>query len=366
MKYLFFLSHPAHFHLFKHSIEKLNKDHDVKIVTKSKDILSELIEREGWSYTNVQQKEKKANSKLKILVKSISGLIVRDFNLFKIAKKFKPDLMIGTEWAIVHVGKLLRIPSIVVNEDDTIATPENKFFYPFAKTLLLPNCCDTDLWEKKKVSYSGYHELAYLHPNNFVPDINILKKYNINNPYFIIRLVKLTASHDSGKFGFENELLIELIKILEEHGQVFITSEKKLDKELEQYRFSINPIDMHHILAFAKIYIGDSQTMAAEAGVLGTPFIRFNDFVGKIGYLNELENKYKLGFGFKTDQQDLMIEKIKKLLNTPNLIEEWQKRRQKMLSDKIDVTAFMVWFIENYPESVRIMKENPDYQYRFK
>ena len=42
-------------------------------------------------------------------------------------------------------------------------------------------------------------------------------------------------------------------------------------------------------MAFASLYIGDSQTMAAEAGVLGVPFVRFNDFVGRIGYLRELE-----------------------------------------------------------------------------
>ena len=57
---------------------------------------------------------------------------------------------------------------------------------------------------------------------------------------------------------------------------------------------------MHHIMAFAKMYIGDSQTMAAEAGVLGTPFVRFNDFVGRIGYLRELEDVYNLGYGVKT------------------------------------------------------------------
>lgn len=28
-------------------------------------------------------------------------------------------------------------------------------------------------------------------------------------------------------------------------------------------------------MAFASLYIGDSQTMAAEAGVLGVPFVRF-------------------------------------------------------------------------------------------
>ena len=48
------------------------------------------------------------------------------------------------------------------------------------------------------------------------------------------------------------------------------------------------------------------------------------------------------------------------------LSEEFQRRRQKMLSDKIDVTAFLVWFIENYPESAKIMKENPDYQFNFR
>ncbi|MDD4848019.1 MAG: hypothetical protein PHR53_04550 [Bacteroidales bacterium] len=50
----------------------------------------------------------------------------------------------------------------------------------------------------------------------------------------------------------------------------------------------------------------------------------------------------------------------------PKLREEFQLRRQKMLADKIDVTAFFTWFIENYPKSKEMMKNNPDYQYRFK
>jgi hypothetical protein len=32
----------------------------------------------------------------------------------------------------------------------------------------------------------------------------------------------------------------------------------------------------------------------------------------------------------------------------------------------IDPTAFLTWFIEKYPESSKIMKENPDYQFNFK
>lgn len=50
----------------------------------------------------------------------------------------------------------------------------------------------------------------------------------------------------------------------------------------------------------------------------------------------------------------------------PNRKEVFQERRQKMLSEKIDYAQFLTWFIESYPESVKIMKENPDYQWRFK
>src|SRR5690606_13332766 len=116
----------------------------------------------------------------------------------------------------------------------------------------------------------------------------------------------------------------------------------------------------------ASLYIGDSQTMAAEAAVLGTPSIRFNDFVGKLGYLEELEHKYGLTYGIKTSEPEKLLAKIDELLSFPHIKDEWAKRRDKMLSEKIDVTAFMVWFIENYPASVKVMRENPGYQYKFK
>ncbi|MBK7853743.1 MAG: hypothetical protein IPJ79_01455 [Bacteroidetes bacterium] len=64
---------------------------------------------------------------------------------------------------------------------------------------------------------------------------------------------------------------------------------------------------------FAHMYIGDSQTMAAEAAVLGTPSIRYNDFVGEISYLEELEHLYQLTFGFKTNNRQGMIDKITEL-----------------------------------------------------
>jgi hypothetical protein len=46
--------------------------------------------------------------------------------------------------------------------------------------------------------------------------------------------------------------------------------------------------------------------------------------------------------------------------------EIFQGYRNTVLQDKIDVTSFWAWLIENYSQSAQIMKENPNYQYRFK
>ena len=233
--------------------------------------------------------------------------------------------------------------------------------------ILSPIVCNNSVLEKKSIKYHSYHELAYLHPNQFAPDNTIVDKYfPSDEPYFILRFAQLNAYHDLGVSGISTEIAQHLIDILKPYGSIYITSERPLEPQFEQYRIKIDPSDMHHVMAFASLYIGDSQTMAAESGVLGVPFVRFNDFVGRIGYLRELEDVYHLGYGIKPKDVDKLYKVVADLLQMPNRKEFFQQRRQKMLSEKIDYAQFLTWFIENYPESMRIMKENPDYQYRFK
>ena len=105
---------------------------------------------------------------------------------------------------------------------------------------------------------------------------------------------------------------------------------------------------MHHLLAFAKLYIGDSQTMAAESAVLGTPSFRLSDFAGKLGYLEELEHNYGLTFGFKPSESEILINKMEELLTIPDLKREWQFRRQKMIKDKIDLSDYLTAYLENF------------------
>ena len=367
MKVLFYLGHPAHYHLFKNVIFTLkSKNHNVTILIKKKDILEYLLERSNFDFLNILPEGRKGD-KLGIAL----GLVKRDWAMLRLCIKRSPDILIGTSTEITHVGKLLNIPSIVVNEDDYDAVPLfSKIGYPLADNILAPVSCPTGSggsnWERKTIHYEGFHELAYLHPVRFKPEKNVLKdKIDFSKSYIILRFAKLTAHHDKGKTGITTKIAQKIINLLKFQYNIYITSERELESEFEHYRITIDPINMHHALYYADMYIGDSQTMAAEAAVLGTPSLRFNDFVGKLGYLEELEHKYGLTYGIKTAEPEKLYQKIEELLHVLDLSEEWQRRKRKMLSEKIDVTAFMVWFIENYPESAKIMKKNPDYQYKF-
>ena len=57
--------------------------------------------------------------------------------------------------------------------------------------------------------------------------------------------------------------------------------------------------------------------------------------------------------------QERSILKGVELLSTAGIREEWQKCRKKIINYKIDVTTFLVWFVENWPESYKIMKAPP-------
>ena len=117
---------------------------------------------------------------------------------------------------------------------------------------------------------------------------------------------------------------------------------------------------------FSEMLICDSQSMTVEAAMLGVPSIRYNDFAGRIGVLEELEHVYGLTFGIKPSNPELLLKKIDELLTIADLKLIFHEKRAKMLSDKIDVTAYLVWIIENYPESIRIIKEDPGFQLKFK
>ncbi len=356
MKIAIHLAHPAHFHMFRIVIGNLTKNHDVLVTYNEKDVLENLVNNSELKSLSKKINAPKGSGSKIDLIKQFGK---KNIGLYKVLKEFNPEIIIGTSIIIAWVGRLLNTKSIIVNEDDfDIVIKTAQIGYPFATTILCPLVCRTAKWEAKCVKYNGYHELAYLRPEHFTPDRDKIKSFHTGDqPYFLIRFAELTAHHDEGIKGINTELAKKLIDILSPKGSVYITSEKKLDADLEAYKIQIDPLDMHHAMFFANMYIGDSQTMAAEAAVLGTPALRFNDFVGRLSYLEELEYKWQLTIGIKTDDQSRLLDLAEQLSQSSDLKADWAVKRDLMLAGTIDVALFWTSFFENYPNSIAQYKD---------
>jgi len=360
MNILFALGHPAHYHLFKNTSSALKmKGHNVHYVITQKDILEDLLKSNKENYSVLAEREVRGNlfNKFLKILKSTRSLI-------KIARKKDATILIGCLSQIAYAGKILRIPSIFVGEDDFSYTwLQGIITYPFVTKILAPKPTNVGPFDYKRISYDGYQKLSYLHSNYFKSNrtLNTTKKKQI-----LIRLVNLSAYHDVTARGLNNHLLVEFIQIFKEIANIYISAERKLPEMFEEYRINIDPNKMHEFLLNSDLFIGDSQSMAVEASLLGVPNIRINNFASKISVLNEIEFKYKLTKSLEPEDAYKITEISKEILLSKDIYNIHLHLRDIMLVDKIDVTAFMVWFIENYPESVKIMKENPDYQLRFK
>lgn len=357
MKIIAYLGHPAQYHFLKNIVSSLlGHGHSVSYLIRKKDVLEQLLAEAGEPYVNILPEGRKANR-----IGIIAALIKREIRLYPIIRHQRPDLLIGSDAALAHLGRLLNIPVLTVLEDDyRVVTNLARLTFPFTSAILAPEPCNCGRWNKKKISYAGYMKLAYLHPVYFSTRIAGRAQF------ILIRTSKLDAHHDAGIKGLHTQLVRKIVAMLGNNERVRITSEGEIPPDLKHCELNIRASEIHQHLAGATMLISDSQSMTMEAAMLGVPSIRFSDLAGRIGVLEELENKYGLTFGIKTSEPERLFQKIHELLGIPDLRQEWQRRREKMLSDKIDVTAFFVWFIENYPESYRIMKANPHYQYRFK
>jgi predicted glycosyltransferase len=361
MKILIDIGHPAHVHYFKNFIWDMEKrGHEFVISARDKEVAHQLLNAYKINFNSRGSGGKGIFNKL---IYFFEG----DFKIYKLVKAFKPNLLLSfASPYLAHISKLTGIPHIVL--DDTENNKWNHRLYaPFSTVILTPSCFSKNLGVKQ-IFFNSYMELCYLHPNYFKPDINILQelRLKLNEKFLIIRFVSWQATHDTGHKGISLANKIKVVKEFEKYARVFISSEAELPPELSSYKINIAPHSMHNAIAFSYLLFGESATMSSEAAVLGTPAI-YLDNIGR-GYTDEEEKKYGLVFNYTESGEDQWkaIEKGVEILNTQGIKEEWQRRRQKMLADKIDVMAFLVWFVENYPKSVKVMSENPDYQYNFK
>ena len=335
MRVLIDILHPAHVHVFRNFIRLMEeRGHAILVTARNKDVTLALLDAYGIPFVS-----------LSTISKHKVGLpfewLFRTFRLWKAARRFKPDVLLGCMGpSIVPVGKLLRKPTVVFYNNETAGMVSG--WVQRIATVYVTSTSFEGRVKGRHVTHHSYHELAYLHPTYFTPDKRVLSELGIgeNERFCIVRFVAWQASHDVGARGIVDK--IGFVTELAKHGRVVITSEKNLPVELQTYQIKIKLEKLHDLLAFAALCVGESATLAAEAACLGVPAIYIANTMR--GYTNELERDYGLVFNFSSQEEGL--KKAAELVQRQNVRGEFQKKREKMLSEKIDLTAWMVKFVE--------------------
>ena len=326
-KILVDITHPAHVHFFRNAIDLWeSQGWHVMITARDKDITLLLLDEYGYEYNCLG----KAQRGILGLMKELAE---RESKINTIIRNFKPDAICSIGGTFnVHAAWLAGIPDVIFYDTEN-ATISNNISYPFATAICTPTAYKANV-RNKQICYEGYQELAYLHPNRFTPDPDVVSElgFDSNTPFSIVRFVGWTSGHDIRHHGFSEAGKMNLVDLLAKKGEVIITSEGPLPPSLEKYRLGISPIKIHHLLAFAQIIVGESATMTSEAVLLGTPAI-FVSPVGR-GYTDEQETKFDMCYTFNNEH--LALEKSAELLSRPKLKAEWKEKLKVLLSEKIE------------------------------
>jgi len=341
MRILIDIGHPGQVHFFKNLIwEMKKKDHEIKVTARDKDVAKYLLDHYGFDYTIVLKHKKS-------LLGKILGYTIATRRIENIGKIFKADLFLscGSVYA-AKASEKCKKPHIAFDQTEH-SVEQYRIYEPYTDIICTPSCFLKNLGPKQ-VRYNGYHELTYLHPSWFKPNFHVLNEIGLekNERFSVVRFISWKATHDIGHKRSSTEDKVKIVRKLNKYGKVFITSEGKLPKELEEYEFKIAPEKIHDLLYYAQIYVGDGGTMANEAAVLGTPSILTSSLAKYSGTPTDLQNNYELLY-IKTNISEV-LNKINDLLNEKEVKKIWKKRREKMLKDKIDVTKWMIDFVGNY------------------
>jgi uncharacterized protein len=359
MKVLIGISHPKQVYMFKNLINTLERNgHQYSVVVNDKEITSQLLSCFGIKFTKI------GKNKAGILNKVIQ-LIILTFKTIIISLKFKPDIYVGQ--AIPHLGfsSYIMRKSFVIFEDTDNSKLLQRIVNPFATAIVTPSSFRKI--DKSLVKINGGFELAYLHPNNFLPNKDLLKelKLNENEKFVILRFVSWNANHDIGQNGISEENKILAVNEFSKIARVFISSESILPDELAKYKFPLKPEHMHSAIFYSSLVYGESGSMTAEASYLGTPSIFLNNL--GLGYTDSLEHNFGLVYNYNESKED-QIKSIRKgveILKT-NDDKVFSDRRKALLDSSIDVNKFMYWFVTEFPASHSTMKKDPNSQYNFK
>lgn len=340
MRVLIDLKHPADVLLFRAVAHMLmGRGHRVLLTSREKDETVELLEGLGLRHRCISTMGSGAAGMCGELVHRIA-------RLYTVAREYQPDVLVARAGVCVGwVGKLLNMP-VVDLEDTEFAWLQIALSSPLASVV-----CTGLGYERrfpgKELRFRAPPQLAYTHPRRFRPDGDELRYRGLDpaEPFIVLRLKAWRAMHDLGTEGPTIREIITLIGHLRDFGKPVISTERPLPAELARYVAPVPPELGLSMLAFARIYVGEGSSMAAEAACLGTPAV-FISPASRRGYLDAMERRYGHVTTVQAPWQALAV--ARKWLQYGDPEKEGSDARRRLLADCEDPTEFLADVIERY------------------
>lgn len=288
MRILIELGHPKHVHFFRPLLKRWAARNDaVQIVTRDKDITHALLNRFGMPYVCLSKQQRSYRAAFELLV--------RWYRFAGWVRRFHPDVVLSVAGITTALpSKILGVPNLALTDTET-AGLSNRIAFPFADRILTPEWFTLRFGARHR-TYRGFHEWAYLHPDEFQPSVEAARAEGIDpdKPYALVRLVKWDAAHDRGESGLLRADTVELAKGLAKIMPLYISAEGALPPELQPFAAKFAVHRVHHVLAFATLVVGESPSMATEAALLGVPTVLASSWAGRCGNMQVLEQRFGL------------------------------------------------------------------------
>jgi len=337
MRVVFFMNTPAHVHLYRHAVDRLERaGHDVLVLGRDYGCTVALLDRYELPYRLYGSCGTTMGSVFRNLPRHYARIVPA-------VRSFDPDVIFGVGAYAAHAGLVSRSPAVLVLDSEPTSI-DHAISRPFAAAFLTPHAFRKDLGENH-YQFHGFCETAYLHPDVYEPNPGVREELGLgaDEEFVLLRFNAFGSHHDVGQSGFTPDQRRRLIETFADHATVFVSDEGgTLDLgSLPAREFDIHPALLHDALSEARLVVTDTQTVCTEAALLGTPVVRSNSFVGDgdMGNFTELERQ---GLVVNTPDFDEVISTGVGVLLDESIGVEWRRRRNEYVGGLVDLAGVIV------------------------
>ena len=356
MKILIDINHPAHVHYFRNFIKLMEaKGHQFCVINRDSKMINQLLDYYGIKHTIRNKRPDKKGT-----FASMVNLVRMTLWCIRKSISFRPDMYMGFGSSACAITSSFFRKYCIILSDTEHNTFNQKLFVPCCSTILTPFYFQKNLG-KKQLRFNGYTEQLFLHSFYYKPNNSVLHELCVKpREYVLVRYIAYDAHHDQAVHPMSEDGKKRIVEELAKYYKVFVSLEKGVnDPFYDQFSLNISPEKMHDLESNAKLMVTEGATMASESFIHGVPYIYLNPL--KCGYIN-YQCKHYPERAFQTLNVTEAINRIKDMIGIDNESYNNAKEIEKIT---ISPTDYLVWFVENYPQSKYTLEKNPQYQKRF-